>query len=218
MRVQSPTEWYPANRLATVATHVASLGMAAPPRTASEVLETLASAGMDRELVTRLTDPTTDGWAKILARGGTFTWEVWEPSDVNGDSMSHGWGADVLVAIQRAILGVSPTVPGFRSFEVAPPRAGPAWATGTVPTPCGTVAVAWRRDAGSGRVFTLDLSVPPNSGATVRLPAASAAAVTEGGRAVNRAVGVRTLAQGGGATVLGVGSGQYRFRCAPTLT
>ena len=43
-------------------------------------------------------------WYTILARGGTFTWEVWEPSDADGDSMSHGFSANVLVAIQQSFL------------------------------------------------------------------------------------------------------------------
>ena len=74
-----------------------------------EVLEALALTGRVADIVHILTDPDNDGWANILARGGTFTWEVWEPSDTIGDSMSHGWGSNVLVEIQRDLLGVAPT-------------------------------------------------------------------------------------------------------------
>ncbi len=42
------------------------------------------------------------------AAGGTFTWEVWKPSDLIGDSMSHGWGSSALVAMQETLLGRDP--------------------------------------------------------------------------------------------------------------
>jgi alpha-L-rhamnosidase len=197
---------------ATVGAYVASLGMSAPPRTATEVLEALALAGRDDDVLRRLTDPTTDGWAKILAQGGTFTWEVWEPSDVNGDSMSHGWGSNVLVVIQQRLLGVRPTGPGYSSFDVSPPRSGLQWASGTVPTPRGTVEVAWHRPAGTDRAFTVDLAVPPNVTARVRLPAARESDVTESGHPVSRVAGVRLLDVRRGDVTLRVGGGHYQLR------
>ena len=104
----------PAGRVAAVAAYVAGLGMQAPPRTAGEVLEALRIAGRGTDIVTRLTDGSTDGWAKILAEGATFTWEVWHPSDANGDSMSHGWGSNVLVEVQRADPGCGAHGTGLR--------------------------------------------------------------------------------------------------------
>ena len=73
-------------------------GMSAPPRTASRGARR-ARAHRPRHRPDRASSTTRphDGWANILARGGTFTWEVWQPSDVIGDSMSHGWGSNVLV-------------------------------------------------------------------------------------------------------------------------
>ena len=52
------------------------------------------------------------GWAVIIEAGGTFTWETWTPSDLIGDSMSHGWGSSALVAMQEVLLGAVPTRPG----------------------------------------------------------------------------------------------------------
>lgn len=156
----------PASRRDAVGTYVASLGLTAPPRTAGEVLDALALTGHDDALVHVLTDRDADGWANILARGGTFTWEVWQPSDVIGDSMSHGWGANVLVEIQRALLGVRALDGGFATFAVSPPAAaGLTWARGRIPTPRGPVAVSWRR-AGHGTT-TLELTVPPGATAIV---------------------------------------------------
>jgi hypothetical protein len=113
-----------------------------------------------------------------LARGATFTWEVWNPSDTDvpvpplasffgGDSMSHGWGSNVVVAIQQILLGVVPTAPGYATFVIAPPRVALTRAAGTVPTPHGTISVAWTR---RGTGFSVDVVVPAGTTASVHLP------------------------------------------------
>ena len=201
----------PPDRQATVAAYVAGLGMSNPPQTAGELLEALRVTGRDQDFVDRVTDPNTPGWANILARGGTFTWEVWKPIDANGDSMSHGWGSNVLVEIQRELLGVNSTGPGYATFDVSPPRAGLPSASGRVPTPRGDIVVAWHRrtrPAGS----TLDLSVPPNATAPLRLHDANAGQLTERGRPVSRATGVQLLKVDNGDTILQVAAGTYRFQ------
>jgi alpha-L-rhamnosidase len=207
-------EVVPRDRLATVADYVSSLGMQAPPQTAAEVLRTMAMAGLYDELVSRLVDAATDGWANILARGATFTWEVWNPSDANGDSMSHGWGSPVTLEIQRTLLGVRPIQPGFAVFEVSPPSGGLDMASGTVPTPRGAVAVAWSRSQPDDRGFSLTVSVPPNTQALVTVPATYRSEVTEGGRPLDQARGIRFLSVGGGSARLQVGAGTYHIQSA----
>jgi alpha-L-rhamnosidase len=209
-------EVVPAAHLAGVARYVSSLGMQAPVQTAAEVLGTLAQAGLYDDLVARLTDSTSDGWANILARGATFTWEVWNPSDVIGDSMSHGWGSNVLVQIQRSLLGVRPTGPGFATFEVSPPTGGLAAARGSVPTPRGAISVAWSRPPASHPPFSVEVTVPPNSTAQVRVPGRTVRAITEGGRAIDRASGIRLLGMAGGVARLELGAGSYRIASSST--
>ena len=201
----------PPARVAPVGAYVAGLGLQAPPRTAGEVLEALALTGSFDAFVARLTDPVADGWANVLARGGTFTWEVWQPSDANGDSMSHGWGSDVLVAIQRWLLGVRTTGPGFATFDVAPPVGGLRSAQGTVPTPRGTISLSWERPTTHGPVTSLGLGVPPNATATVRLGAVAPGAVTEGGHPVRDVAGVAVGPSGSTGLTLTVGGGSYQF-------
>ena len=172
----------PAAGSAPSAGYVAGLGMQATPQNAGEVL---AVHGPGRSL-RRPGGPTDgchhDGWANILARGATFTWEVWHPSDVIGDSMSHGWGSTVVPEIQRSLLGVRPTGPGFATFTVAPPPAGLDWALGTVPTPRGPISVAWRRPTAADPHFSVDVGVPPNSVATLLVASEGPGGITEGGR------------------------------------
>ncbi len=202
----------PAPALDAVGRYVSSLGMQATPQNAGEVLRALALAGRTADMVALLTDAGIDGWANILARGATFTWEVWNPSDVIGDSMSHGWGATMVPEIQRSLLGVRPTAPGFAAFEVVPPPAGLDWALGSVPTPRGTVSVAWRRQTPSDARFSVDVEVPPNSVASLSVPAVRTDGITEGGRPLSGVEGVRLAGIGGGTARLQLGAGTYRIR------
>ena len=95
--------------------------------------------------------------------------------------MSHGWGSNVLVSIQRSLLGVTPTGPGYsivrrRAAGDRPRRSRPA----RCPTPAGTIAVVWRRGGATGPGLTLDLTVPANTSATISIPAHGNAAVQLG--------------------------------------
>ncbi len=202
----------PTAAVGTVGRYVAGLGMQATPQNAGEVLRSMALAGLYPDLVSLLVDASTDGWANILARGATFTWEVWNPSDIIGDSMSHGWGSTMVPEIQRSLLGVRPTGPGYATFAVAPPPDGLDWALGTVPTPRGLVSVAWRRPTAADPRFSVDLQVPPNSSATLTVAARGPGGITEAGRPIERSPGVSLRDLSGGTARLDLSAGTYRVR------
>ncbi len=204
----------PASRVSAVAKYVTSLGMQTPPQTAAEVLRTMDLAGLHGDLVARLLDAQGDGWANILARGGTFTWEVWQPSDIAGDSMSHGWGSPVTLEIQRSLLGVRPLEPGFALFEVSPPSGGLAMANGTVPTPRGVISVAWSRLQPGAHGFSLTVGVPANTVAMTTVPANRLSDISEGGQALDQVRGIRVLGVADGSARLEVGAGTYRIHSA----
>jgi len=217
--------------VATVATLVALVAAAAAPgagATAGTIagVRTLLSpavvdapgalpgAGLTEVMVHTLTDASVPGWAHIVAAGGTFTWEMWQPSDLIGDSMSHGWGSSALVAVQEILLGVALTDPdpdGTVRALVAPPAAGLSRASGSVPTVAGPIAVSWQRQAGG---VALEVTVPVNTTAVVRLPATEPSCVRESGVPADRAPGVAVLSPAAGVAVLSVGSGTYRFTSA----
>jgi alpha-L-rhamnosidase len=206
----------PAAAVARIGSYVASLGIDVGPNHALELLRGLGVAGRPADVVRLLTDASVPGWAHILAAGGTFMWETWTPSDLIGDSMSHGWGSSTLVAMQEILLGASfmePDAEGTVRVAVAPPRDVLSHASGSVPTVAGPLAVSWERRArGSGESgMALDLTVPSNAAAVVLLPAASASNVQESGVPIDRVRGVSVSSVAGGMAVLSVGSGEYRF-------
>ncbi len=200
----------PARFRGRVAAYVAGPRIQMGPQTAESLLRALNETGHDSDLVRLLTDPVGPGWANILSRGATFTWETWSPIDAEGDSESHGWGSTVLVDIQQDLLGVSPLAPGFESIEVRPPSGALEWARGTVPTEHGPVRVDWSRPTTSGEPFRLSVSVPANSRATVYLPTRGSD-LTESGRPLGDSPGVRLVGVHDGIAQVSVGSGSYSF-------
>jgi alpha-L-rhamnosidase len=75
-------------------------------------------------------------------------------------------------------------------------------------TPYGKVSSAWTLEGGR---FALDVEVPPNTTASVRVPAARIPAVTESGRPLAAVNGIAGARQDGDAVVVDVGSGRYAF-------
>ena len=73
----------------------------------------------------------------------------------------------------------------------------------------GRIATDWTREGDS---LTLNVTIPPNTTALVRVPAADAKTVTESGRPAAQATGVKFLRSENGAAVYEVGSGTYAFK------
>ncbi|MCU1430337.1 MAG: alpha-L-rhamnosidase domain protein [Actinomycetia bacterium] len=161
----------PSAHIAAVGAYVAGLGISTGPMDGLQFLQGLHAAHRDADIVRVLTDTKDPGWAHIIAAGGTFSWEAWTLFDVQGDSMSHGWGSSALVAFQQVLLGVSstsaPTSAHGPTFDVRPPPPNVPNVAGRIPTIAGPILVRWHR--ASGRT-TLRLTLPPNVSAHVYLP------------------------------------------------
>jgi hypothetical protein len=202
----------PASSYPAIGTYIGELGMRQGPMTLRQLLTALQRTGHPETILRLLTDPASDGPARILAEGGTFMWEQWTPgcatpgcidAQVNqssSESFSHGWGAAGISAILQALLGIDVTGPGAATVRIAPPATGLRDARGSEWTERGAVTVAWTRTSAG---LTLDATVPVNVTATIVLPAAA------------RAWGdgePRLVESGPDRTVFTVGSGHTRFR------
>jgi len=127
------------------------------------------------------------------------------------NSFNHAALGSVGEWMYRTILGIEPdeSHPGYKRFIVRPrPGPGVAWARGVYLSVRGKIAVHWRVQEHG---FYLDLRVPPNTTAMLYLPTTDVAALREGGLPLGQLAGVRVLAQGDGAAVLEVQSGDYAF-------
>jgi hypothetical protein len=88
------------------------------------------------------------------------------------------------------------------------PGGGLSSVRATLETMYGPVGSAWELGKDG---FSLEVTVPANTHATVRLPDASLAQVTESGGPLADARGVTRAEQAGDVVVVEIGSGQYRF-------
>ena len=60
-------------------------------------------------------------------------------------SLCHGWSALPVYYHQAVNLGIIPTVPGFKEFDVAVYPSRLYAAEGTIPTPFGPISIKWQR-------------------------------------------------------------------------
>ncbi len=147
--------------------HLAKLGMRQGPLTAHRLVQALAKLGRLDAVVRLFTNADDVGWARILAEGGTFTWEAWTLDEGSNHSQSHAWGAQAVVDILEHLLGLQVAAPGAANLDIRPPRCALTHASGTVPTERGDAAVSWHR---TGEEFRVEVGIPVNVVATVHLP------------------------------------------------
>ncbi len=160
------------------------------------------------------------GWLYPVTNGATTMWERWNSwtkeggfGDVSMNSFNHyAYGAvGVWMAAAIGGIAVDETHPGFRRFVVEPladRRIGAAECRHVAP--CGEIRTRWERSGGELR---LELLVPPDSGAEVRLRTSDAAAVLVGGRPPQDAEGVLSFRLEGSRAVLALASGSYSLVC-----
>ena len=83
------------------------------------------------------------------------------------------------------------------------------WVNANHDSPYGRIVSNWKRD---GEKLTMEVTVPPNSTATIFVPAKDAAGVTESGKSAGDAEGVKFLRMENNAAVYAVGAGSYQFQ------
>ncbi len=157
-------------------------------------------------------------WGYSIRHGATTIWERWDGwtpergfQSPGMNSFNHYSLGSVGEWLYETVGGLAPGAPGWHHVLVAPrPGGGLDRARTALDTPYGPVSCGWRV---AGDVVEVDVEIPANTTATVRLPAGGE--VHESGRAAATAPGVRRVALDGTDRVLDVGSGSYRFRVGP---
>jgi alpha-L-rhamnosidase len=157
-------------------------------------------------------------WLYPVIKGATTIWERWDGVKPDGsfqDAGMNSFNHYAYGAIGEWLYGVvagievDPAEPGYKHILFQPqPGGGLTYARATLDSPYGLVASTWQlTEAG----LHLAITVPPNAHATVRLPAQSLDAVTEGGRAVTPGNGILSAHVAAGVAIVEVGSGDYDF-------
>ena len=161
-----------------------------------------------------LNQKTIPSWLYPITKGATSIWESWDGIKPDGSvfaSLNHYSYGAVGSWLYQVVAGIEldPEAPGYQHLYIQPqPGGGLSRAGATYESVYGRIASVWERAGGRMR---LEVTIPPNTRATVRLPGAQAGQVTESGLPVAGAAGIADVRQQEGATVLEAGSGQYRF-------
>jgi alpha-L-rhamnosidase len=172
------------------------------------VFQALMENGRDDLAYRMVTQEGYPGWLDMLNRGGTSLWEAWDGSN----SQNHPTLGCIGFWFYQGLGGIrrDPSVPGFKKMVIKPAIVGDlTWVQCEYRSVYGKIASHWQR---AGDKLTMAVTIPPNTTATVHVPATGAASVTESGRPVTQADGVTFLRMENGCAVLAVGSGSYHFQ------
>jgi alpha-L-rhamnosidase len=165
-----------------------------------------------------LNQDTYPSWLYPVKMGATTIWERWDGikpdssfQDAGMNSLNHYAYGAIGDWLYRVVAGLEadPEQPGYKHIRIQPqPGGGLTHARATLNTMYGLATSAWEIVDGQ---FRLEVTVPPNTHATVRLPHATLAQVSEGGQALDAAAGIARAFQAGEAVIVEAGSGQYLF-------
>jgi alpha-L-rhamnosidase len=157
-------------------------------------------------------------WLYPVTQGATTIWERWDSQKPDGsfqdtsmNSFNHYAYGAVGEWMYRVMAGIETdeAAPGYEHVLIQPrPGGGFTRVKASHETMYGKVSSAWTLESGR---FALTVEVPANTRATVRLPGARLADVTEGGRALSGDDGVTGQRQDGDDVVVELGSGRYAF-------
>lgn len=146
----------------------------------------------------------------ILNRGNTVMKEDWHGGLVQMPSLQGPigtWFFHSLAGIRR-----DPDLPGFRRIIIGSETANPLeWVRAHHDTLHGRIASEWRR---TPEGLALNVTIPPNTTATIIVPARRVEDVREGGLPATRAQGLQLLSAEAGAVAWLAEPGTYRFTIA----
>jgi alpha-L-rhamnosidase len=172
------------------------------------MMEHLRAIGRNDLVFTMFNQTTYPGWGYMVKKGATTLWEQWNGfwSHIHSCFTSpDNWFYQGLAGIQT-----DPAAPGFKNTIIKPAIVGDVtWVKSHHDSLYGRIVSNWKRE---GEKLTMDVTIPPNSTATVFVPAKDAASVTESGKPVGEAVGVKFLRMENHAAIYAVGSGNYQFQ------
>lgn len=160
-------------------------------------------------------------WGYEIGKGATTIWERWNSinpdgtfNDVGMNSFNHYAYGAVGEWMYRTLAGVSAAEPGYRKALIAPtPGSGIDSSDFRHQTPYGEIASRWKGSAEYG--LTLDVTVPANTTAIVRLPAPEATMIKESGRPLANADHVGDVVDEGPTVAMTIASGTYHFAVEP---
>jgi alpha-L-rhamnosidase len=153
-------------------------------------------------------------WGYMISQGATTIWELWNgnTADPTMNSGNHVMlVGDLVIWLNEYLAGIAadPGQPGFRHIVMKPHPVGDLkFAQASHRSPYGPIVSDWRKAGGS---YDWQIEIPANTTATVFVPKMPKRNVTESGKPLGQARGVKMLRGEGDRIVLELGSGKYHL-------
>ncbi len=181
------------------------------------ILPALSETGHSAVAYRLLENRTYPSWGYSIANGATTVWERWnsytkhrgfENPEMN--SFSHYAFGSVCEWMFSSMAGINTGVAGFKRIIIRPrvQGCGITYTRATYNSIHGLISSGWQIKNGK---FILDTTIPPNTTATVYLPAENLSRITEGGQPVGSSDSVKLISFDGHDAAFFIDSGNYQF-------
>jgi len=225
--------WQPGGRVPTQGAQALALGLDLVPTemrplaeksllTEIEAHDGFISSGFvsTRYLLEVLADMAPEAGQKMAFQRAAPSWYAMTV-DTDNDVMKETWsgGAALMPGLGCAVafwnfsslggIRPDPSGPGFKKIIIKPNLVDNLhWVECHYDSVHGRIVSNWQR---RGRQFTMDVTIPANTSATVHVPADHADEILENGKPLTQSAGILLLRTEAGRTVLACDAGVYRF-------
>jgi alpha-L-rhamnosidase len=155
-------------------------------------------------------------WLYPVTQGATTIWERWDGwthdkgfQDAGMNSFNHYAYGSIGEWLYTTVAGIDIAEPGYKRIALRPRPGGHlTYARAAYESAYGRIESDWHLDDG---VFNWRVVVPPNTQATVYVPAAEGATILEGDIPAHETPGVTLLQREAEVAIYDIGAGSYRF-------
>jgi len=169
--------------------------------------EILAEHGMQDLAYEVMNQRTEPGYGHWLELGSTTSREQWSTRGSHNHPMFGGG----MVWFYRKLAGMNtdPDNPGYRHIIFRPQLVSDlSFVTYENKTPYGLAGISWKNE---NRKFTMNVTVPVGSVATIHIPASDDQQVLESGKKIMDVPEIQFVEKENGYIIYEVGSGEYEF-------
>ncbi|MDB5146402.1 MAG: Bacterial alpha-L-rhamnosidase [Mucilaginibacter sp.] len=149
------------------------------------------------------------GYGYQLAHGATALTESW--AALPSVSNNHFMLGHLMEWFYSGLAGIRPTddAIAFNKIEIRPETVGDVtWTKANYQSPYGNILSSWKKDNGQ---FTLEVSIPVNTTASIYLPVKNNAAITVNGQNIKTRHDLKFVGYHNGKAEIKAGSGNYTF-------
>ncbi len=155
-------------------------------------------------------------WLYPVTKGATTIWERWDGikpdstfQDEGMNSFNHYAYGAIGEWLYKNVAGIEAAAPGYKQIAIHPTMDSTlTYARSIQESPYGRIESKWNF---SDNQFSLDVTIPVNTTATVTLPHAAGQMITENSRDIDQSDAIKSVEESGDNVIVEIGSGDYAF-------